>query len=240
MAIRRLFLALALALLPCLLHRAETLRAQVAGPEESPEAAAGSFFDALESYRWSEAAAHFDEDSLAVWRGRVVGALATVPALPPRPEAADADSAPSMAEFLEFLMSRRIAMVFAGVETLEELEDLDDREAAARALEAASPEGQLHAAVEMIEAMAPEETAGAETDPRVAAELAGQMSPSAERVVVGSLAGPRPDVAYVVYRLLWGNVGEDVAVLPMVRSGDDWRVAPRGEILLRELPPATK
>lgn len=127
--------------LACLLVGAGSLRAQDAPPDGSPEAVARAFFDALESYRWSEAATRFDEDSLTAWRERVVRTLATAPALPPKTEGSNADSTPSMARFFELLMSQRVAMTFAGVETLEELENLDDREVAARALEAASPGG---------------------------------------------------------------------------------------------------
>jgi|GEM_PF-4241223 len=213
----------------------------------SPEAAAGAFFDALESRRWADAARLVHPAALARYREHTLSSVRATTGVPERPAITPEDFLrhdPQMPREVAEYQARRSneaaqehrgwALERAGVASLEELERLSPEEAFARFLAASDEQQGMQRAME------------GKVD-EVVGELLTRMAPRTERTVIGSVpapagqgAGEAGGSAYVTYSITHRVAHaptpgpEQVAVVRVRRDGPAWKLDP-DEPMMHEL-----
>ena len=212
------------------------LFASRAAAQDTPEAAARAYFDALRGQRWGEAAALVDSAAVLRFRRQRIE-FARMERNPPRlteeflrrmdpkmPECVARyqveQSRRGEAEALE-----RMRELLPGVSTPEEVEALPPRELVARYLRSEDPRVQEEVAVRMGLAARPELK---DSLARAGFRIPRDSFPSVRRTVVGSVR-EGDTLAYVLFRSGLGmGEGREITrmqVLPMVRRGAVWRIA---------------
>ena len=216
-------------------------RATAQNGAATPDAAARSFFAALESGRWMDAARMVHPAALARYRERKLSSLrSSADSAAWRPQTVD--------DLLRFdpQMPRAVAeyqvqqsrqhrdtyqgheLASAGVASPEEFERLAPAEAFARFLAASDERRQMRRALE------------GKTD-SVMAALISRMAPRSVRTLIGAVpAAPGAETAYAVYSVSHGGgrmgVGGHarVSVVGLRRDGAAWKLEP-GEAEAHEL-----